>query len=181
MSGALVAVVSAGCGGGPARPVTVRPSAAPSVGGAVRASDVPERSADAVRGPSGTAPARSSSPAGRATGTADPPLPSGLPSSAPLAVRLGAGCVVPGGTQRLVVETLPNAFVAFDNLYADDRDGRVHGGAEGRARSDAQGRYVATWRVAPNAPPGRVRIDVGAAAAGRSAIVMRYYRLATRC
>jgi hypothetical protein len=162
------------------------PDAAPSRAGAVLVTAGPRRPAapDVVRGSSGTAAsgtAPASVAAARESGTADPPLPSGLPSSAPLAIRLGAGCVVPGGTQRLVVETLPNAFVAFDNLYADDRDGRVHGGAEGRARSDAQGRYVATWRVAPDAPPGRVRIDVGAAADGRSAIVMRYYRLAARC
>lgn len=178
----FVALTLTGCGSA-SGPVAAGPSAAPRRAGAVRATAGPERSAapEAGRGPSGTAPAPASAVAGGANGTADPPLPSGLPSSAPLAVRLGAACVVPGGTQRLVVETLPNAFVAFDNLYADDRDGRVHGGAEGRARSDAQGRYVATWRVAPDAPPGRVRIDVGAAAAGRSSIVMRYYRLAARC
>jgi hypothetical protein len=112
---------------------------------------------------------------------ADPPLPSGLPSSAPLAVRLDAACVVPGGTQRLVVETLPGAFVAFDNLYADGRDGQLHGGADGRGRSDGTGRYVATWQVDPAAPVGRVRVDVGVAANGKSAITMRYYRLAFRC
>jgi hypothetical protein len=154
------------------------PTAPPSIAGTVG----PQRSASAPPAAAAGSAAASPVPARvRPSAAADPPLPSGLPSSAPLDVRLGAACVAPGGTQRLVVETLPNAFVAFDNLYADDRDGQVHGGAEGRARSDARGRYVATWRIAPDTPPGRVRIDVGAAAAGRSAIVMRYYRLAARC
>lgn len=112
---------------------------------------------------------------------ADPPLPSGLPSSAPLRVSLGKACVTPGGEQRLVVETLPDAYVAYDNLYPDNRTGAVHGGADGRARSDGHGRLTAVWRVAPGTPAGRVRVDVGVSARSGAAITMAYYRLAARC
>lgn len=146
----------------------------------------PAASMAAAPGP-GTAPSRRTAPpsassaAGGAAATADPPLPSGLPSSAPLRVRLGAQCVVPGTEQRLVVETLPDAFVAFDNLYADGRTGATYGGAEAAGRADGTGRFTAVWRVAPGTPAGRVRLDVGVSARTGSAITMRYYRLAARC
>ncbi|HVF03822.1 MAG TPA: hypothetical protein VNA20_03190 [Frankiaceae bacterium] len=118
----------------------------------------------------------------RAAGSpSDPPLPSGLPSSAPLRVELGATCVTPGAEQRLVVDTVPQAFVAFDNLYPDNRTGAAHGGAEAAGRSDAEGRFTAAWRIAPNAPLGRVRVDVGVSARSGSAITMAYYRLAASC
>ena len=116
-----------------------------------------------------------------ATPSVDPPLPSGLPSSAPLRVTLGSACVVPGTEQRLVVETVPDAFVAYDNLYPDSRTGQAYGGAEGSARSDTRGRFTAVWRVAPHAPYGRVRVDVGVSARTGSAITMTYYRLAAAC
>jgi hypothetical protein len=177
-----VLVLAAGCGtAGPVANGSAGGSPGAGSAGVARRPGVvatPGASRDAVRPAAGAAPV--ASPTGTA-GTADPPLPSGLPSSAPLTVRLGAACVVPGGEQRLVVQTVAEAFVAFDNLYADGRDGQVHGGANGRARSDARGRYVTSWRVAPDAPLGRVRLDVGVAAHGRSAITMRYYRLAARC
>jgi hypothetical protein len=108
-------------------------------------------------------------------------VPPGAPSSAPLRVLLGAACVTPGGEQRLDVETTPGAFVAYDSLYADGRDGQVHGGADGRARTDPAGRLTATWRVAPDTPLGAVRVDVGASATGGSAVMTASYRLAARC
>lgn len=103
------------------------------------------------------------------------------PSPAPLTVRLGSACVVPGGEQRMTVRTLPGAFVAYDNLYPDNRDGQVHGGADGRARAGADGALTVTWRVGPDTPAGPVRVDVGASAPGGSAITSAYYRLAASC
>lgn len=107
--------------------------------------------------------------------------PSGLPDDAPLAVRVLSDCVVPGGTQRVVVDTLPDAYLAYDNLYADSRDGAVHGGIDGQARSDGRGHFEASWVVSPTAPVGDVRLDVGASAQGRGSVRMVFYRVASSC
>jgi hypothetical protein len=146
-----------------------------ATGGPAAGSDDGVRSAPTV-----PAPAASRAGAASAAGGAQASAPA-TPSRAPLRVTLGAACVVPGGEQRIVVETLAGAFVAYDNLYPDNRDGQVHGGADGRARSDASGRFTATWRVGADTPTGRVRIDVGASAPGGSAITSAYYRLAASC
>ncbi|HEX8001649.1 MAG TPA: hypothetical protein VF519_03025 [Mycobacteriales bacterium] len=98
-----------------------------------------------------------------------------------MTATLGAECVRPGGTQRLVVDTLPEAYLAYDNLYADDRDGSVHGGVDGRARSDRNGHFEATWVVSPGAPYGDVRLDVGASAGNRATVRMLFYRVAASC
>lgn len=153
----------------PARPARAASVPAPSPSAAATAAAAVTQ-APGVR----ARPARTSAPA-------DPPLPSGLPSSAPLRVTLGSACVTPGGEQRLVVETLPEAYVAFDNLYADGRTGAAYGGAEPAGRADGTGRFTAVWRVAPGTPAGRVRLDVGVSARTGSAITMTYYRLAARC
>jgi hypothetical protein len=191
-----VAGCLAGCGAAPSRsarapvPAVSRAPGDPSVVGSVGPGGA---TATATAGTAAgerphaalTASARSAHPSVAAsrgpTAGEDPPLPSGLPSSAPLRVRLAAECVVPGGEQRLVVETAPNAFVAFDNLYPDQRTGRVHGGADGQGRSDTRGRFTAAWRVTPDTPVGRVRVDVGVSARSGSAVTMTYYRLATAC
>ena len=134
----------------------------------------------------GTAPsatATSGTPwASRAPGaTPSRNVPSDLPSSAPMTVRLAAGCVTPGGRQGVVVETLPEAFVAYDNLYADQRGGAVHGGVDGRARSDRHGRFEASWAVSAGAPHGDVRLDIGASAGNKATVRMLFYRVAASC
>jgi hypothetical protein len=96
-------------------------------------------------------------------------------------VSLAADCVTPGGTQRLVVDTLPEAFLAYDNLYADGRNGAAHGGVDGRARSDRRGHFEATWAVSPGAPAGDVRLDVGASGGNKATVRMLFYRVATTC
>ena len=158
----------------PAAPATLPP--APGVGlagtSATPVAAAPVAPAGVV-GRAGTAP-RSEAPDPRA-------VPSDLPSSAPMTVTLGATCVTPGGTQRVVVDTLPHAYLAYDNLYADRRDGSTHGGIDGRARSDARGHFEATWLVSPGAPLGDVRLDVAASAANRSNVQMLFYRVASSC
>jgi hypothetical protein len=127
----------------------------------------------AAGGKAASGPARATGATG-ATGTPGA-------DAAPLDARLASACVRPGGTQRLTVDTLPSAFIAFDNLYADQRDGQAYGGADGRARSDGQGHYEATWVVSPSAPLGDVRVDLGASASNRSAVRSLHYRLAAAC
>lgn len=140
---------------------------------------------DAAAGEAGTGEAG----AGTSTAPGAPPpsphpsraVPSGLPDDAPLTVRVLSECVVPGGTQRVVVDTLPDAYLAYDNLYADSRDGAVHGGIDGQARSDARGHFEASWVVSRTAPVGDVRLDVGASAQGRGSVRMVFYRVSRSC
>jgi hypothetical protein len=98
-----------------------------------------------------------------------------------MTVRLAKDCLAPGGTQSVVVDTLPEAYLAYDNLYADDRDGSVHGGIDGHARGDAHGHFEASWVVAPGAPLGDVRLDIAASAGERSTVRMLFYRLSSTC
>jgi hypothetical protein len=189
-----VAVAGCGAAGDAAGRAAVRAAAPPAASrspgggdggaGAVRAGTADAGPAGPTvsvsGGPARGAPVTRAAGGGAATAAAGP-TPSALPSSAPLTVRVVRACVVPGGEQRVELATLPGAFVAFDNLYPDGNDGRVHGGAEGQGRADGSGRYVAVWRVAPGTPPGQVRLDVAVAAHGRSAIAMRYWRLAPAC
>jgi hypothetical protein len=182
---ALLALCLTACGT-PAPTAAPRTSPAPVTTPAVTTPPTP--SSPAAPAPGTTAPARAhaagSAPAasrGADPTASGPPLPSGLPSSAPLRVTLASPCVTPGGEQSVAVATVAGAFVAFDNLYPDNRTGAVHGGADGRGRADGNGRYAATWRIAPGTPAGRVRVDVGVSAKSGSAITMAYYRLADRC
>jgi hypothetical protein len=186
----LAAAALTACGATTTRPASdaaPRGTAAASGPAAATPPAASAPAAPAVRTPATAA--RGAAPAARGTAAAgattapptDPPLPSGLPSSAPLRVRLAAACVTPGGEQSVVVETLPEAYVAFDNLYPDGRTGAAYGGNEASGRTGADGRFTAVWRVAPGTPEGRVRVDVGVSAKDGSAITMAYYQLATRC
>lgn len=194
----LALAVLAACGGDGRGAAAPPPANAASAGGAgARGGSAepagaitpsrPPASPAALPGSPGTAPAGSAR-AATARGTAAPSgtasprtTPSDLPSSAPMTVRLASDCVTPGGTQRVVVDTLPEAHVAYDNLYADGRDGSAHGGVDGQARSDARGHFEASWVVSPGAPLGDVRLDIGVSGGGRATIRMLFYRLATTC
>lgn len=177
---ASLALVTAACG------AASRPVAGPDATAVPRPASSPAPTASGTRPGVTPTPARVPSTAAAtrapsATATPSRAVPSDLPSSAPMTVRLAAGCVTPGGTQRVVVDTLPEAYIAYDNLYADGRDGAVHGGIDGRARGDAHGHFESSWVVAPGAPLGDVRLDIGASAGNRSTVRMLFYRLASSC
>jgi hypothetical protein len=109
-------------------------------------------------GPSGAA-ATSGAPGSTPGGTSGPGAsgrPTATPSAWTIAVKasLVKSCVVPGGTQTLILDTRPAAQIAADTVYADKKDGRVHGGYTPNGTSDRAGHFTYTWTIAVDTPPG---------------------------
>lgn len=107
-------------------------------------------------GAPGSAPATGSTPGNPPDGgeTPKPPLP--------MEVELEKDCVKPGGTQTVTVRTEPESPVGYSAEYADGKtamDAGYYGGVDA-GKTDGKGVYKATWTIAPNAPPGEVKVRV---------------------
>lgn len=114
--------------------------------------------------PGGAVPGGSSSPG---PGYHGGPPPANFPfkSKVPVDASLDPLCVTPGSTLSLHVVTKPKAAVVFNAVYEDGYGGgpppfgKGYGGND-KGYADDDGAFSATWVVAPNAPPGRGRVDV---------------------
>ena len=97
----------------------------------------------------------------------DGPEPVKLPwkSVVPVRAKLSTRCVKPGERLTLSIATKPEAAVAFQAVYADNKGGAEKpfgGGYGGNAKgaADKQGAYTNTWVVSLDAPAGPARVDV---------------------
>ena len=161
----LLATISVGCGGG---------SAATN-----RTSGVSNASASAAAASSSAAPSAGDSNASVASGQADAALPigsgsdstssdaasSGLPAQGqnlPVTASLAHQCVVPGTSQTITITTAPNSAVGYHSIYSDGKQGfdKDYYGGNKSGLTDATGQYTDTWVIAPNAPAGKVTVDV---------------------
>jgi hypothetical protein len=79
-----------------------------------------------------------------------------------LTAELKEACVPPGGKQVIVIRTEPKAGVAYDAVYSDGKGGATagHYGGNKGAQVDHTGTFTDTWVVAPNAPQGKVTVNV---------------------
>lgn len=74
-------------------------------------------------------------------------------------------CVRHGDTIELSVTALPEAAIAYQAVYSDNKSGAGAPFGEGyggndKGYADGSGHYTSTWVVAPHAPAGRARADV---------------------
>lgn len=112
----------------------------------------------------GTSSAGSGSPSASPTG---PPPEMDFPreNNVPVSATVEPACVPPGGTATLIVETEPEAGLAYHARYAgneggaDPPAGESHGGNDS-GFADQDGRYRDTWVVSTGAPSGPARVDV---------------------
>ena len=142
--------VSARLGSPNARtPAAVRPARATT------SSSVAPGGVGARGGTAHATPHASATPAWSA-GTA----PAGVPSQSWFTVRVAASCVVPGGTQTVIIQSRPGYVVAYNTTYSDGRRGDVHGG-QGYSPTNADGSYRSTFTVVVTAPAGTVAVTAG--------------------
>jgi len=86
----------------------------------------------------------------------------------PLDVSLGSPCVPAGSEQSIMFTSVEGAGIAFNSHYADGKDGTYkdfYGGNLG-GKTEADGTWKATWKIAENAPSGPVRVTYKAAQLG---------------
>jgi len=95
------------------------------------------------------------------------PPPVDLPDETPVRVdaALEPTCVVAGGVVTLTVVTEPRASVGYEAVYSDGGTGTAAPVGAGYGGNNAglagpRGDYSDTWRVSPDAPRGRARVDV---------------------
>jgi hypothetical protein len=75
---------------------------------------------------------------------------------------LAEACVRPGGGQSITILTRPGSGAGYDTVYSDGKSGMMeghYGGNFGGTVGD-DGTWSDTWVVAPNAPPGKVQVNV---------------------
>jgi hypothetical protein len=72
-----------------------------------------------------------------------------------------------GGTQQIVVRTIPGAAVTITVTYPD---GSTHnpGTAQGVGVADATGSFVDTWTISPSTAPGTARALITVSAIGKT-------------
>jgi hypothetical protein len=72
-----------------------------------------------------------------------------------------------GGTQTIVVRTLPGASVTITVTYPD---GSTHnpGTSQGVGVADATGSFVDTWTISPSVAPGTARAFIAVSAIGKT-------------
>jgi hypothetical protein len=112
----------------------------------------------------GGAPGQPSAGANGGTGTggAGPSTTAAPKPDLPITLDLADDCVRPGGTQTLTVQSKPEIPVGYGVRYADGKTAMepgYHGGVGG-GETDPDGRYKATWAVAPTAPAGPATVTV---------------------
>ena len=107
------------------------------------------------------------------------PLPS--PSHGVLDATLSADCVTPGAPITLTAHGRPGMQVLVNTLYADGKDGHVHGGFENRRRTGASGAYTLTWTLPAGAPVGDASVQAAAVDTSGSASHRLTFRIATDC
>ena len=124
---------------------------------------------DASRAPSGSAmgvsPTHSpplASPRGRAGNSTSPGGGSG-PSTASVTVLVAAGCVQPGGQEKVTVESTPGLQVSVNTRYADGQMGSRYGGLAVAQTIGRDGRFTESWTVSSDAPVGPVSVVAGVA------------------
>lgn len=95
------------------------------------------------------------------------PLPPKLPwkPEVPVTATVSPRCVHHGDTVTLTVETKPEAAVAYQAVYSDNKGGApapTGGGYGGndKGNTESAGEYTSSWVVAPHAPAGPARVDV---------------------
>lgn len=166
---AVVSALGAACGG----QGKAETAAQKEAGGAEAGSTTTTTSAGGgTGGPAGGATEKADSGAGSgptSTTTAPPALSSsadGTPDPyegvLPMSADVATACVRPGGTQTVIIHTVPQSGVAFDTVYADGLSGLNEGHYGGNAGGyvDDEGTYTSTWVVAPTAPEGVATVNV---------------------
>jgi hypothetical protein len=73
------------------------------------------------------------------------------PGDFPSTATFDNKCVNPAGSQRIHVQTLPNASVAYLVVYSD---GKNHGGSHGGI-ADGSGKFSESFKLDPDAPAGQ--------------------------
>jgi len=73
------------------------------------------------------------------------------PGDFPSTATFDNKCVNPGGSQRIHVQTIPNASVAYLVVYSD---GKNHGGSHGGI-ADGSGKFSESFKLDPDAPKGQ--------------------------
>jgi hypothetical protein len=133
--------------GPPAASRTAASGSAPGTGAPATAS---------ATAPAGVSGAPGATPGSGAASGGASGRPTATPSAWTIAVKasLVKSCVVPGGTQTLILDTRPAAQIAADTVYTDKKDGRVHGGYTPNGTSDRAGHFTYTWTIAVDTPPG---------------------------
>lgn len=81
-------------------------------------------------------------------------------------------CVEHGETIKLSVTTPPEAALAYQAVYSDNKSGAGAPFGEGyggndKGYADGSGHYTSTWVVAPHTPAGRARADVFVGSEGK--------------
>ncbi len=162
----VAAVAVVGCSSsGTGHPVAANGSPRPGSG----ASGTPSPSAG-LPGSGSPAPGHgqsgSASPGAPGTGapaaTSPTPSPSWTAATAqqiPIEAHVTPTCVPLGTTARLDVQTVRKGAIGFVAVYAGEKSGAAppfgygYGGND-KGTADSQGRWTASWTVAPNTPPG---------------------------
>jgi hypothetical protein len=127
-----------------------------------------------VPGGGDTSPAPGTPSAGGRSASPTPTTnePPTIPRDVPTEATVSPSCVRPGGRVTLTVVSEPAAGVAYQAVYADGAGGAAspwgagYGGND-KGHTDGRGRYVASWVVATNAPPGHAHVDVVIGAHGK--------------
>lgn len=175
----LLAWASTACGSGgkeAARDSTSTTAPAAAAGGSA---DATGTSPGGASSPTSSAPSTGPAPGAPGSGAAGGggSAPSGGPGQAAIATptidaRVDRACVRPGEEQTLTVSrALPDDYVVYDTEYADGKSGltTTYGSGHGSGRTDATGTFRTTWRLAPDVPAGRAKVNTAAATASGTA------------
>lgn len=104
------------------------------------------------------------------TRTPLPPTPTPPLTATPSVLTLSpsySGSVRIGGTQQIVLRTVPGAAVTITVTYPD---GSTHnpGTTQGAGVADATGSFVDSWTIAPSVTPGTARALITVSAIGKT-------------
>jgi hypothetical protein len=129
-------------------------AAGPSTGGQSQAAGATTTTLKAGAGAKAGGATTTVAPPGGNTSptTAAPSTPQTMPpGDFPSTATFDNKCVNPAGSQRIHVQTVPNASVAYLVVYSD---GKNHGGSHGGI-ADGSGKFSESFKVAPDAPKGQ--------------------------
>jgi hypothetical protein len=163
----VLAVTTAACGS--SRADDVPPSAAleqatTTSTTATNRSDDPAENTSVGRAPTTTSSTVHSSSSASSSALAPAQVPAGPGPKGQLEMKasLAESCVRPGGTQTITVLIRPKSGVGYDTVYSDGKSGMMEGHYGGNFGGivDESGKWSHSWVITPNAPAGKVQVNV---------------------
>lgn len=125
-------------------------------GGGALSTSVPGAATGGSGGSKGADGSKAAAPTTTVPEAPKPPLP--------LEASLEKSCVKAGGEQTITISVPHKSAFAYNSFYPDGKSGideGFYGGNKG-SLMPAQGTWTDTWVIAPQAPPGTVRVHVQA-------------------